>query len=185
MTRGWIFAPLPRAGCLSNDSTCCYELNCVPLNSQGGALTPGVQRLEVGLWEMMRLWELDHKEGWAPKNWNFWTVVLEKTLESPLDCKGITVSPEGLMLKLKLQYSGHLVRRANSLGKTLMLGDCRKEKGTTEDEVTGWHHRLDGHEFEQAPGIGDGQGGMECCTPWGHKEWQTAEWLKRTEPTAN
>ena len=55
------------------------------------------------------------------------------------------------------------MRRTNSLGKTLMLGDWRKEKGTTEDEVTGWHHRLDGHEFEQAPGFGDGQGGLACC----------------------
>jgi len=74
------------------------------------------------LWEMIRLWELDHKEGWAPKNWNFQTVVLEETLESPLDCKEIQqVSPKGLMLKLKLQYFGHLIRRPNSLEKTLML----------------------------------------------------------------
>ena len=78
------------------------------------------------------MWELDYKEGWAPKNWCFWTVVLEKTLESPLDCKEIQpvhpkeISPGcslvGLMLKLKLQYFGHLMRRADSLEKTLMLG---------------------------------------------------------------
>ena len=75
----------------------------------------------------VRMWELDHKEGWALKNWCFWTVVLEKTLDSPLDCKEIkSVSPkgnpeyslEGLMLKLKLQYFGHLMQRANSLEKT-------------------------------------------------------------------
>ena len=78
------------------------------------------------------MWELDYKESWAPKNWCFWTVVLEKTLESPLDCKEIQpahpkgdqswVFLEGLMLKLKLQYCGHLRQRTNSFGKTLMLG---------------------------------------------------------------
>ena len=76
------------------------------------------------------MWELDHKESWVPKNWCFWLVVLEKTLESPLDCKGIksvnpkgrTNSLEGLMLKLKLQYFSHLMRRTDSLEKTLMLG---------------------------------------------------------------
>ena len=81
------------------------------------------------------MWELDYKEGWAPKNWCFWTVVLEKTLESPLDCKEIQpvhpkeISPEhsleGLMLKLKLQYFGHLMQRANSFEKTLMLGKIK------------------------------------------------------------
>ena len=86
--------------------------------------------------------------------------MLEKTLESPLDCKEIQqsilkeISPgcslEGLMLKLKLQYFGHLVRRVDSLEKTLMLGGTggQEEKGTTEDEMAGWHHRLDGNEFE-------------------------------------
>ena len=75
------------------------------------------------------MWELDCEEGWAPKNWCFWTVVLEKTLESPLDCKEIQpveISPgcslEGMMLKLKLQYFGHLMWRVDSLEKTLMLG---------------------------------------------------------------
>ena len=87
------------------------------------------------------IWELDCKESWAPKNWCFWTVVLEKTLESPLDCKEINqsilkeMSPgcslEGLMLKLKLQYFGHLMWRADSLGKTLMLGkiEGRRRRG--------------------------------------------------------
>ena len=68
-------------------------------------------------------------------------------------------SLEGLMLKLKLQYFGHLMRRTDSLGKTLMLGkieEGKEEKGMTEGEMVGWHHRLDGHEFEQAPGVGDG-----------------------------
>ena len=96
-------------------------------------------------------------------------MLLEKTLESLLDCKEIQpVHPkgnqseyllEGLMLKLKLQYIGHLIRRANSLEKTLMLGKTEggRRRGR-EDEMVGWHHRLDGHEFEQALGVGDGQG---------------------------
>ena len=77
-----------------------------------------------------------------------------------------------MMLKLKLQYFGHLMRNADSLENTLMLGknEGQEEKGTTEDEIVGWHHRLDGHEFEQAPGVGDGQGGLASCSPWGHKE---------------
>ena len=79
------------------------------------------------------------------------------------------------MLKLKLQYFGHLMRRAISLEKTLTLGKIRQgEKGMTEDEVVGWHHQLNGHEFER--GIGDGQGSLVCCSPWGHKE------SDRTEP---
>ena len=80
-------------------------------------------------------------------------------------------SLEGLMLKLKLQYFGHLMWRTDSLEKTLMLEDWRQgEKGMTEDEMVGWHHWLDGHEFEQALGVGDGQGGLACCSPWRCKE---------------
>ena len=88
-------------------------------------------------------------------------------------------SLEGLMLKLKLQYFGHLMWRTDSLEKTLMLGkDWRwVEKETTEDEMAGCHHRLDGCEFEQVPGVGDGQGGLACCSPWGRREWNTTAWL--------
>ena len=103
-------------------------------------------------------------------------MVLEKTLESPLDCKEIQpVHPkgnrpenslEGLMLKLKLQYFGPLMRRTDSFEKTLMLGKIEgRRRGMTEDEMVGWHHQLDGHEFEQAPGIGEGQGSLACCSP--------------------
>ena len=69
------------------------------------------------------------------------------------------------------------MQRTDSLEKTLMLGKIEggKEKGTTEEEMVGWHHQLDGHEFEQAPGVGDGQGGLVCCSPWGHKEPDTTE----------
>ena len=85
-------------------------------------------------------------------------------------------SLEGLMLKLKLQYFGHLMRRTGSLEKTLMLGKI-EEKGTKEDEMVGWHHRLNGHEFEQASGDGDGQGSLACCSPWGHKQLDMTEQL--------
>ena len=138
------------------------------------------------------MWELDCEESWAPKNWCFWTVVLEKTLESPLTLRRSNqsllkeVSPEhsleGLMLKLKLQYFGHLMQRVDSLEKTLMLGGIwgQKEKGTTEDEMTGWHHWLDAHEFGWTPGVGDGQGGLACCDSWGCKESDMTERLNWT-----
>ena len=117
-------------------------------------------------------------------------MVLEKTLESPLDCEEIQpVHPKGdqswvffevLMLKLKLPYFGHLMRRADSLEKILILGK-QEEKGMTEDEMVGWHHRLDGPGFGWTPGFGDGQGGLPCCGSWGHKESDTTEQLNLTE----
>ena len=82
------------------------------------------------------------------------------------------------MLKLKLQYFGHLMRRVDSLEKTDAGRDWgQEEKGTTEDEMAGWHHRLDGHEFEQAPGVGDGQGSLAFCSPWCHKQLDTTKRL--------
>ena len=102
-------------------------------------------------------WELDHKESWEPKNWCFWTVMLEKSLESPLDCKEIKpanlkgnqswIFTEGWMLKLKLHF-GHLMRRADSLEKTLMLAKI-EGRGEGEDRRwrVGWHHRLNGQKF--------------------------------------
>ena len=127
------------------------------------------------------MWELDHKESWAPKNWIFWTVVL-KILESPLDYKEIKpVSPKG-------NQSWIFIGRTDAEAeapilwppdvKNWLIGkdpdawkDGRhKEKGTTENEMVGWHHWLNGHEFEQALGVGDGQGGLVCCSPWGCKE---------------
>ena len=103
----------------------------------------------------------------------------------PLNCKEIKpVSPKGnrsyysleeLMLKLKLQYFGHMIQRTDSMKKTLMLGKKKnkngrqKKKGMTEDEIVGWHHRFNGHEFEQALVLGDGQGSLACCSPWGHR----------------
>ena len=107
----------------------------------------------------VRMWELDYKESWAPKNWCFWTVVLEKTVESPLDCmeiqpvhpKGISpeYSLEGLMPKLKLQYFGHLMQITDSFEKTLMLGKIEgRRRGWQGMKMAGWHHWLNGHEFE-------------------------------------
>ena len=82
------------------------------------------------------------------------------------------------MLKLKLQYFGHLMRRVDSLEKTDTGRDWgQEEKGTTEDEMAGWHHRLDAHEFEQAPAVGDGQGSLACCSPQGRKESDMTERL--------
>ena len=91
-------------------------------------------------------------------------------------------SLEGLMLKLKFQSFGRLMWRIDSLEKTLMLGktEGRSRRGW-EDEMFGWHHRLNGHEFEQAPGVGDGQGRLACCSPWGCKELHMTEWLNWTE----
>ena len=91
-------------------------------------------------------------------------------------------SLEGLMLKLKLQYFGCLMWRADSLEKNPDAGkDWRWEKGMTEDEMVGWHHQLHGHEFNRAPGAGEGQGSLVCCSPWGCKEPDTTEWLNWTE----
>ena len=89
-----------------------------------------------------------------------------------------TYAVDRLMLNLKLQYFSHLMQTANSLEKTLMLGKTgQEEKGMTEDEMVGWHHWLNEHEFEQTPGVGDGQGSLVCCSPWGLKESNTTEWL--------
>ena len=111
------------------------------------------------------MWKLDHKESWAAKNRCFWTVVLEKTLGSPLDCKEISpgCSLEGLMLKL--QYFGHLMWRTNSLEKTLMLGKIEGRRSGWQRMMIGWYHQINGHVFEQDPGIGDGQGSLVCCSP--------------------
>ena len=128
---------------------------------------------------------LGHQEGWAPENWCLWTVVLEKTLESPLDCKAIQpVHPKGnqswiFIVRTDVEAETPVfwppVAKNWLLGKDPDAGKDRRqeEKGMTEDEMVGWHHRLNGHEFEQAPGDGEGQGSLACCSPWGHKELDT------------
>ena len=137
------------------------------------------------------MWELDYIESWAPKNWCSPTVVLEKTLESPLDCKEIKpVSPQGNQAWI---FIGRTDAEAQILwpsgGKNWLIGkdpDARKdwrqeEKGMTEDELFGWHRWLDGHEFEPTLGVGDGQGSLVCCSPWGHKDSNMTEWLNWTD----
>ena len=138
------------------------------------------------------MWELDCKESWAPKNWCFWTVVLEKTLESPLDCKEIQpVHPKGdqswvfigtidveaeTSLLWPPDVKSWLIWKDPDAGK-----DWRQEKGRTEDEMVGWHHRLNGHGFGWIPGVGDGQGGLACCSSWGCKESDMTAQLNWTE----
>ena len=132
------------------------------------------------------------KKSWAQKNWCFWTVVLKKTLESPLDCKEIQpvhvkeISPgcslEGLMLKQKLQYFGHLMWITNSFENTFILGKIEgKRRQGWQRMMVGWHHRLDVHEVEQALWVGDGQGSLACCSPWGRKASDTTERPNWTE----
>jgi len=135
------------------------------------------------------MWELNHNEGWTLKNWCFQTVVLEKTLESPLDCKEINsvnpkeINPEyslkGLMLKLKLQYFGHLMQRADSLEKNPDAGKDwgQEKKGMTEDEMVGWHRWLNGYEFEQTPADDERQGSLACCSFGDQEELDMTEWL--------
>ena len=139
------------------------------------------------------MWELDYKESWALKNWWFWTVELKKILLSPLDGKRSNqsilkeINPGcslvGLMLKLKLQYfwlpdgESWLIWEDPDAGK-----DWRQEeKGTAEDETVGWHHQLDRLGFGWTLGVGDGQGGLACCSSWDHKESDTTERLNWTE----
>ena len=135
------------------------------------------------------MWELDYKESWMLKNWCFWTVVLEKTLEVPLDCKEIKpVNPKG-------NQSWVFIGRTDAEAETSILWppdtknwligkdpDAGKDWGQEEkrisgDEMVGWHHWLNKHEFEQAPGDFEGQGSLAYCSPWGSKEFNTTEWL--------
>ena len=103
-----------------------------------------------------------------------WTV--RKSNQSILKEISPEYSLEGLTLKLKLQYFGHLMRRVDSFEKTLMLGKIEGGgKGMTEDDMVGWHHQLNGHEFESSLGVGNGQGGLAYCDSWGRKESDTAE----------
>ena len=139
------------------------------------------------------MFELDREESWAPKNWCFWTVVLEKTLESPLNWKEIQwVHPKGNQSWI---FIGRTDAEAETpifwppdvknwlSGKDPDAGkDWRQEeKGKPEDEMIGRHHWLNGHEFEQSPGIDDGQGSLACCSPWGRKDLGMTEQLNWTE----
>ena len=135
------------------------------------------------------MWELDCEESWAPKNWCFWTAVLEKILESHLDCKKIqpvhSKGDQSWVLfgrndaKVETPVLWSPDAKSWLIGKDSDAGRDwgQEEKWTTEDEMAGWHHWLNGREFEWTLGVGDGQGGLACCDSWGCKESDTTEWL--------
>ena len=140
------------------------------------------------------VWELDCAESWVLKNWCFWTVVLKNTLESPMDCKEI--KPVHSKGDQPWVFFGRTDAEAETPilwppdGKNWLIRKDpdawrdwgQEEKGMTEDEMAGWHHRLDGRESEWTPGVGDGQGGLACCSSWGHKDqtrlsdWTELNW---------
>ena len=141
------------------------------------------------------MWELDYKESWAPKNWCFCTVVLEKTLESPLDCKEIhPANPKGNQSWLFIgrtdveagapilwlpDAKSWLIRKDPDAGKDWW----QEEKGMTEVEMVGWHHWLNGRESEKTPGDSEGQGSLACCSPWDCKELDMTERLNKRDRT--
>ena len=128
-------------------------------------------------------WRIDALELWCWRRLLRVPWTAGRSNQSILKVISPEYSLEGLMLKLKLQYFGHLMWRTDSLEKNWLVGqDWRPEEtGTTEEEMIGWHHWLNRHEFEQAPGVGDGQGTLACWSPWGHKELDTTERLNWTE----
>ena len=163
------------------------------LKSRDITLSTKVCLVKAMVFPVVWMWELDYKESWAPKNWCFWTVLLEKSLESPLDCKEIQpVHPKG-------DQSWIFIGRTDAEPETPILWPChakswliwkdpdaekdwgQEEKGMTENEIVGWHHRLNGHGFGWTLGVGDGQGGLACCGSWGCKESYMTERLNWTE----
>ena len=180
---------------------------CNPIDrSPPGSPVPGILQARTLEWVPISfsnvssghvwMWELDYKESWAPKNWCFWTVVLVKTLEGPLDCKEIQpVHPKGDQFWVFIgrtdveaetpilwppDANSWLIWKDSDAGKDW----GQEEKGTTEEEIFGWHHRLDGHRFGWTSGVGDGQGVLTCCGSWDRKESDMAEQLNWTELNA-
>ena len=162
------------------------------LKSRDITLPTKVHLVKVWFFQWSRMWDLDHKESWALKKWWFWTAVL-KTLESPLGCKEIKpVNPKGDQPWIFIgrtdteaeapilwppDAKSWLISKYPDAGK-----DWRQEeKGKTEGEMVGWHHWLNGHKFEQALGSGERQGSHVCCSPWGHEESDTTEWLNNSK----
>ena len=139
------------------------------------------------------MWVLDCEESWVPKNWCFWNVLLEKTLDNPLDCKEI--QPVHSKGDQSWVFFGRTDAKAETLvlwpphAKSWLIGKDsdagrdlgKEEKGMIEDEMAGWYHRLNRCEFEWTLGVGDGHGGLACCNSCGHKEWDMTEWLNWTE----
>ena len=137
------------------------------------------------------MWELDHKEGWALKNWCFQTMVLVKTLESPLDWKEIKpVNPKGNQpwgfigrtdaeTDVPVLWLPDVKSQLNGKDPDVGQNWRQEEKGMTENEMVGRHHQLNGHEFDKAPGDGERQGNLEWCSPWGHRESDTTKRLNK------
>ena len=139
-----------------------------------------------------QMWELDRKEGWAPKNWCFWIVVLENSLRVPWTVRIKPVNPKRNQPLIFIERTdaeaeapilwppdgkSQVTRKDPANGQ-----DSRQEeKGATEDKMVGWHHWLNGHEFEQTPGDTEGQGSLACCSPWGSKESDTTEQLNNNK----
>ena len=159
------------------------------LKSKEITLPTNIHIVKAMAFPVVQKWEMDHKEGWAPKNWCFQIVVLEKTLESPLDGKEIKlVSCKGNQswmfigrtdAKVEAPILGHHINEELTQWKRPWCWTRlrQEKKGTTEDDLVGWHHQLNGHEFKQTLGDGEGQGSLECCSPRGHKESATTEQL--------
>ena len=162
--------------------------------SRGITLLTKVRLVKAMFFSSSHIWmrELDSEEGWAPKNWCFWTVVLEKTPESPLDSKEIQpvhyrdqpwvfFGRNDAKAETPVLWPPHveswLIGKDSDAWRDWRQG----KKGMTEDEMAGWHHWLDGHEFGWTLGDGDWQGGLACCDSWGRKESDTTEWLNWTE----
>ena len=126
------------------------------------------------------MWELDHKESWILKNWHFRIMVLEKTLSSLNWRENKTVNPEGNQLWIFIARTDAEAEtpilwppdtKSQLIGKDPDVGKDwgQEEKGVTKDEMYGWHHQLNGHEFEQTPGGSEGQGSLACCSSWGRR----------------
>ena len=138
-------------------------------------------KAKVSFSSHVHAWEMDHKECWAPKKWCFWTVVLEKTSEIPLDCREIQpVNPKRNQPGIFLGWTDAEAEasvlwppdvKSRSIGKDSDAGkdQRRKEKGAAEDNMVGWHHQLNGHELEQTAGDREGQGSLVDCSPWGRR----------------
>ena len=187
---GGLLFPPPMHTCMLSHFNC-VRLCVTPWTAaHPGSSIHGVLQERILEWVAI---SFSNKEIWTPKNWCFWTVVLEKTLESPLDCKEIKP------VNLKVNQSWIFIRRTDAEAETpgLWLPDVKnwligkdpdagkdwrqEEKGMTEDEIVVWHHWL----YGQAPGVGNGQGSLVYCSPWGHKEVDTTEWLNWTVILSN
>ena len=177
---------------ITTESDCSHEMkrrlllgrkpmiNLVSMNADKHSYSQSYSFISSHVW----MWELDHKEGWVPNNWCFWAVMLEETLESPLDCKETKpANPKGnqsWIFFVRTDAKAPILRPPDV--KSWLIGKYpdggkdwkQEEKGVTENEVVGWHQRFNGHEFEQTMRDSEGRGSLACCSPWSCKESGTA-----------